>query len=263
MHASLAVSASCSNWYLINATPDIRFQIESRKELHPGPALRESPVKGVLLTDAELDHTIGLLNLREGASFTVFATDVVMEAISTDFPIVKILGKYANIQWNTIALSQPFDIDHGLLTVQAFKTGTKRPRYVNTDKLHDDWVVGYIITERSTGRSLVYAPAVERWHTELESMLSKADCIMFDGTFWSEDELEKLSASKLSAQQMGHLPVGGTEGSAHMLAKIDCSKKILVHINNTNPILDQTSKQARELSASGIEIGKDSTDLKV
>jgi pyrroloquinoline quinone biosynthesis protein B len=265
MHASLALSATGKNWYLVNATPDIRFQIESFPSLHPGPGLRETRLRGILLTDAELDHSIGLLILREGSTLNVHGTSAVLASLAEQFPVSKIIQPYARFHWHEVKLKQPFllDEDNGRLRVTAFSLGAKRPRYTIGSSVEGDWVIGYRFEDVQTGGSAVYAPAIEAWSDELSAELAGADCAFVDGTFWSENEMIHLGVSTLTAGAMGHIPISGAEGSLEHLSALRTRRKILVHINNTNPILDERSQERRLLAASGIEVGWDGMELEV
>jgi len=259
----VAVSAAGKHWYLLNATPDIRFQIESFPQLHPGPGLRETPVCGVLLTDAELDHTLGLLVLREGTSLEVVATTTVLAALSTAFPVRHILHSYASFRWQEIKPGEPFLLDEGRLRVQAFRLGVKQPRYVTSSKANGDWVIGYSFKDLESGSVAVYAPAVEAWTDEVEAQLSGARCAFIDGTFWTDGEMIQLGASPLTARQMGHLPISGAGGSAEHFAALPIPRKVYLHINNTNPILDDESAERGLLTAMGIEVGWDGMEMEV
>jgi pyrroloquinoline quinone biosynthesis protein B len=259
----LAVSAADNHWYLLNATPDIRFQIESFPKLYPGPGLRQTPVSGVLLTDAELDHNLGLLILREGASLEVLATTTVLAALAEAFPVRKILPSYASFHWQEVKPGKAFLLDQGRLRVQGFRLGVKQPRYVPSSKMDGDWVIGYRFEDLESGGAAVYAPAIEGWTNELDAQLSGAQCAFIDGTFWTDDEMIQLGASSLTARQMGHLQISGAGGSAERLAALPIPRKVYLHINNTNPILDEESPERGLLSSMGIEVGWDGMEMEV
>src|SRR5579859_7006496 len=142
-HASIALSADQQHWYLINATPDVHQQIESCPALHPGPGLRDSPLQGVLLTDAELDHTIGLLILREGTPLEIYATRPVFQSLSQSFPLQEMLSTYARLSWTEVSRSQTFTLPGGLIQATPFPVGVKRPRYATECEATGDWVISY------------------------------------------------------------------------------------------------------------------------
>jgi pyrroloquinoline quinone biosynthesis protein B len=259
----LAVSAAGKQWYLLNATPDIRLQIESFPQLNPGPGLRQTPVRGILLTDGELDHTLGLLILREGTRLEVFATGAVLAALAEAFPVRQILHSYAPFCWQEVRPGQAFLLDEGRLRVQGFRLGAKHPRYVTSAKMDGDWVIGYRFEDLESGGVAVYAPAIEAWTNELDAQLAGVRCAIIDGTFWTDDEMIQVGASGLTAHEMGHLKISGAGGSAERLAALPIPRKVYLHINNTNPILDDESPESRLLTGMGIEIGWDGMEVEL
>lgn len=265
MHNSLAISDDGKAWYLINATPDVSMQIESHAALHAGPSLRGTPVLGVLLTDAELDHTIGLLHLRQCVEIEVYAAAPVLHALAGPFPIRQILKPYAEFRWSEVRPGESFPLFGGRLHIYPILLGCKPPRYAS---LYDNnteaaWVIGYRIRDQLTGGVLVYAPGVESWTAELERQIENADCVIMDGTFWHSDELRRLGVSELAAADMGYIQIAGPNGSLERIAKLSAHRKIYVHINNTNPILDEDSMENRSLREQGIEVGYDGMQLEV
>lgn len=253
MHAGLAVSGTGERWFLLNATPDVHHQIEADRRLHPGPGVRDTPVAGVLLTDAEFDHTIGLLVLREGSSLRVLGTAEVMSALTDHFPVRGLLRDYAALSWETIDIGCPVDLDERL-RVTAFRAGTKAPRYVPGPRRAGDWEIGYRLQDPVNGTVAVYAPVVPEWTHAIVDQLADADCVFVDGTFWTDDEMARAGTGERTGRSMGHLPVGGADGSAAALAALRVPRKIYIHVNNTNPMLDTASAQRRELDELGIEV---------
>lgn len=262
-HACLALSVTGKNWYLVNAAPDVHYQTESFSALHPGPGLRQTPVRGILLTDAELDHTLGLLVLREGTPLDVYATPAVLAALAQPFPVQSILKSYAPIQWVEIKPNNAFLLDESRLRVQGFCLGTKRPRYAVGSKIDGDWVIGYRFEDLGTGGVAVYAPAVEAWSKDLDAQLALSHCVFMDGTFWADDEMIQIGAGKKTAREMGHLPITGADGSAEHLSNLAAGRKIYVHMNNTNPVLNEDSTERRFLADRGIDVGWDGMELEV
>ncbi len=268
MHNSLALSDNGEKWYLFNATPDVRSQIESHAELQPGLRIRNTPVLGVLLTDAELDHTIGLLQLRESAELEVYAAPPVLNALQEQFPVRKMLEPYAKFRWLAARPDESLPLFGGRVIVYPFYLGSKPPRYAS---IHENkstvpsspWVIGYRIVDQSTGGTAIYAPGVEQWTEELEQQLEHADCVFMDGTFWHSDELNRLNISELVAADMGHIPITGPSGSLERFAKVSADRKIYIHINNTNPILDEDSQENLRLRQLGIEVSYDGLELEV
>jgi pyrroloquinoline quinone biosynthesis protein B len=266
---SLAISDDGKEWYLINATPDVSAQIESHCALQAGPILRSTPILGVLLTDAELDHTIGLLSLRQNAEIEVYAAAPILDALTGPFPVQQIVERYSSFHWKEVRPRKSFPLFGGTINVYPFHLGCKSPRYATTDsnikseEEADDWVIGYRFTDRLTGGVAVYAPGIESWTVELEEQLDDADCIFIDGTFWHSDELRDLGVSELVAAEMGHIPITGPNGSFERLIQLAAHRKVYIHINNTNPILDENSAQFRSLKEQGIEVGYDGLELEV
>jgi pyrroloquinoline quinone biosynthesis protein B len=267
---SLAISADSSHWVLLNASPDICHQTEENTCLHPGPSMRGSPIQSVLLTDAELDHTTGLLQLRQGSSIDIYATQPVLGALADGFPVRRIVEPYASFRWHETRLEESFPLFGGQLLVCPFDLGNKPPRYVSSSPLREaapwqqeSWSVGYRITDNRTGGIAVYAPGIEKWSRTLERHLEGADCIFLDGTFWLGDELRELGVSELHASDMGHLPVSGPDGSAERFARSPARRKVYVHINNSNPMLIEDSPERRKLTDLGIEIGFDGMEMEV
>lgn len=255
LHASVAVSGTGERWYLINATPDVHHQIAATPELHPGPGVRETPLAGVLLTDAEFDHTLGLLILREGSSLRVLGTATVLATLTDDFPVRSLLRDYAQISWETVEPGTPVRLDEAL-TITAIAVGRKQPRYAGSTRPGDGAVVAYRLEDTRTGKIAVYAPAVSRWEGALAQTVADADCVVVDGTFWTDDEMPRSGTGSRLGHQMGHQPMSGPNGTAVRLAALPAKHKIYTHINNTNPALDPRSAAHRELTELGIVIGR-------
>ncbi|RED30654.1 pyrroloquinoline quinone biosynthesis protein PqqB [Paenibacillus sp. VMFN-D1] len=270
LHNSLAVSDDGSDWVLINATPDIGAQIEAHAELAPGSTIRHTPISTVLLTDGELDHTMGLLHLRESSAIDVYAAAPVLDALMEAFPVRRILEPYASYRWHEVRPQESFPLFGGRVMVYPFFLGSKPPRYASVLRNpHTDgaptspWVVGYRMVDQRTGGTAVYAPGVESWSNELHTELEAADGVLVDGTFWHSDELRRLDISGLVASDMGHVPIAGPGGSLEHLSRLSAGRKIYIHINNTNPILDEASAENRSLRELGIEVGYDGLELEV
>ena len=263
LHASIALSADDQNWYLVNATPDVHPQIESCPALHPGPGLRDSPLSGVLLTDAELDHTIGLLILREDTPLEIYAARPVLQALHDHFPVQTILSTYAPFRWIEVVPSQSFMLDGGGIQVTAFRVGVKRPRYAADSDREGDWVIGYRFEDTRSKGVVVYAPAIEQWTEDLQSEVARADCALVDGTFWTDDEMRQTGTGNGTAVQMGHIPITGAGGTLEHLASVRARRTIYIHINNTNPVLDENSPERRQLIESGLEVGREGTEIEV
>jgi pyrroloquinoline quinone biosynthesis protein B len=222
---TVAVSGDGAAWFLLNASPDLRAQLLATPELRPGPGRRETPVRGVLLTTAELDHTAGLLGLREAASFTVYGTATVLEALSSAFPVRAMLAPYTAIDWQELPRTLP-----GGLRVAALTVGEKRPRYASPET-GSDWVTALRISDAST--VFVYATCLPAWTDAFDDFVRGADLALLDGTFATADELSRSTGRPGSAADLGHLPVAdswpataGHPGTTFWYG----------HANNTNPL---------------------------
>ena len=258
--SSVAVSADYRRWFLLNASPDIRAQIESFPALHPR-GVRDSPLRSVLLTDAELDHTLGLLLLREAGDLAVHATAAVHETLRTGTSLLQILGAYARIELRQVATGVEVPLADGL-SYRAFAVPTnKRARF--KIEAGEGGVVGYRITDGNTGRALVYVPGAQQLTASVRAHLEDCACLLFDGTCWQDDELIRLGIAAKTSRDMGHLPIGGADGSLERLAPLPIERKIYTHINNTNPILLEDSSERRIVEAHGMEVAADGLELEI
>nr|WP_256218332.1 pyrroloquinoline quinone biosynthesis protein PqqB [Bacillus sp. MUM 116] len=270
LQSSLAVSANEKDWYLINAGPDVHKQIESFAALHPGPGIRETPLAGVILTDAELDHTIGLLSLREGSCLTIYGTETVRRCLQSAFPVFPMLKNYCSWEWQTLHpdfRQQAGTLGEGTIIVETIPVSSKPPLYAKSSKggesPEDLWEVGLVLHNESSGKCLAYFPTLLSITPAIEACLEKADILMVDGTFWSEDELVKMGATERDARSMGHLPISGPSGITEKLASYPAERKILIHINNSNPILKKDSIERNKLEQLGFEIAYDGMEVGV
>jgi pyrroloquinoline quinone biosynthesis protein B len=258
--SSVAVSADYRQWFLLNASPDIRAQIESFPALRPGPG-RATPLRAVLLTDAELDHTLGLLLLREGRAIELHATAAAREALCDGTAVLRTLERYCPVDWRPVVP----DVEVSLadtLSYLAFDVPTsKSARFGPAGG--PGRVVGYRLTDERTGRSAVYLPGVQQLTEEVRARLDGCACLLVDGTCWRDDELIELGLAGKTARQMGHLPIDGPGGSLEQLAALPIERKVYVHINNTNPILLDDAPQRRMLAEHGIEVAIDGLEIQV
>lgn len=258
--SSVAVSADYRRWFLFNASPDLRTQIESFPPLRP-QRLRDSPLQAVLLTDAELDHTLGLLLLREAGRFEIHATAAVHETLCTGTALLRTLGAYAQVEWRLVAPGREITLMDGL-SYQAFTVPTTKQVRFGTRE-GEEGVVGYRITNRHTGTALVYLPSAQQLTASVRAHLEGCACLLFDGTCWQDDELIRLGIARKTSREMGHLPITGTEGSLEQLAPLPIERKIYIHINNTNPILLEDSPERRIVEEHGLEVAADGLELEV
>ncbi|MCK2237070.1 MULTISPECIES: pyrroloquinoline quinone biosynthesis protein PqqB [unclassified Crossiella] len=255
----IAVSATGERWFLVNASPDIRAQLLAHQEFRPKPP-RDTPVKGVLLTDAELDHSLGLMLLREGDNLQVWAPEAVLHGLTEDFGLRGTVEHYRRWDWHTVSPGVPVH-PAGELTVTAFPVSGKRPRYAAASTMDGPWVVAYRITDPATGGTLVYAPCLREWPAGFDEFVADADCVIIDGTFHSAAEMSGATGKKADADQksMGHIPIAGPGGGLDVLSRFPGKHRILTHLNNTNPVLDPASAEHAEVLTAGVSAPPDGT----
>jgi pyrroloquinoline quinone biosynthesis protein B len=263
--SSIAVSADGVDWVLFNASPDVLAQIKSFGPLQPGRAIRDTGIRAIVLVDGQVDHTTGLLMLREGKPLELWCTDMVREDLTSGNPLLNILGHYCGVNWHRLptATGSHFSID-GIdhLSFTAVPLKSKAPPYSpHRDNPHPGDNVGMRIIDERTGRNMFYAPGLGEIEPHLEPLLAQADVVLVDGTFWTDDEMIRLGISKKRARDIGHLPQSGNGGMINVLKPLKAARKILIHINNTNPILDEDSAERAELSRAGIEVAYDGLQI--
>jgi pyrroloquinoline quinone biosynthesis protein B len=257
--SSVAVSAGRRDWFLLNASPDVRAQIEAFPPLAPR-AGRDSPVAAVLVTDAELDHTLGLLLLREAAALQVHATPAVHATLREGTGVLATLERYCRIDWRPVVPGVDVPLGDGL-SYRAFDVPTtKRARFGGAT---EGRVVGYRFTDGGTGRVAVYLPGVQRLTPQIRAELAGCAALLIDGTCWDDDELPRLGLAAKTSREMGHLPIDGPDGSLAGLTGLGVERTVYVHLNNTNPVLLEDSAQAAALAARGVEVATDGLEMKV
>src|SRR2546426_4185965 len=265
-HCSLAFSPDGSGWYLVNATPDVTQQLARWPELHPRAGIRSTPVRGVILTDGELDHILGLLHLREATRWTLYATPSIITMLEDGLRVLPALRRYADIDVRRLSWEDPLPLDEGgsRVTLRLVATGRHLPRYLGGgNEARDGAGAAIFLTDRSTGARVAYAPCVAELSEALRERLQHADVILFDGTFWSDDELSRLGIGTETATRMGHVPVSGPGGSAVWLSELSAREKLCVHINNTNPLLDPASAERAWVRGLGLEVAGDGWEMRV
>ena len=262
--SSIAVSSDNQNWLLINASPDIRAQLEAFPVIQPKHGLRDSGIKAVLLIDSQIDHTTGLLMLREGKPLDIYCTEMVKQDLTTGFPIFTMLSHYCTVNHH------PVPIDGGGFTIpaiadlrfytQALKS--KAPPYSpHRHDPHDGDNIGVVIEQISTGKRVYYSPGLGEIEPHVFANMQNADCLLVDGTFWTHDEMIEQGLGTKKALEMGHLPQLGPGAMIEILNSVSKARKILIHINNSNPILDEDSKPHGILQAAGIEVAYDGMEI--
>lgn len=263
--SSIALSIDDERWIVFNASPDIRSQLESFSGLQPRRGMRDTGIHAVVLVDSQIDHSTGLLMLREGCPFPVYATDMVHQDLSTGFPIFKMLESWnGGLDYRQLALDgSSFQIEGAeQLRLTAIPLSGKAPPY--SPHRHDPHVgdnIGLFIEDLDDGSSLFYAPGLAAVDDRLLDIMKRSDCLMVDGTFWQEDEMIVAGVGTKLAADMGHLPQSGEGGMMDVLRPLTSQRKILIHINNTNPILIEDSPQRKQLETQGIEVSYDGMDV--
>jgi pyrroloquinoline quinone biosynthesis protein B len=257
--SSAAVSADGQRWFLLNASPDVHTQVGRLPSAEPA-GMRHVPVEGVVLTDGELDHTVGLLLLREGRHLQVWATDAVRRIVEQDSRIVPVTRAFAEVRLVTlpIAGTVPLLYRDGCpsgLTVSSFAVPAGPPRFAADD--HPGHTVGLLVRDGSTGGVCAFVPGCGSLDSTLLELLGRAELVLFDGTFWTDDELITLGIGERTAREMDHLPVSGPEGSLERLASLPGRRRVYTHINNTNPMLIEDSPERRQVEHRGVEVGAD------
>ncbi|HEX3822003.1 MAG TPA: pyrroloquinoline quinone biosynthesis protein PqqB [Candidatus Sulfotelmatobacter sp.] len=262
----VALSADSQSWFLLGASPDLRAQIESTPDLYPRDGIRQSPIAGVVLLNADVDHVLGLLLLRELQPLNAYATGSVRRIISEDNSMFAMLRRVpGQLSWNQFRPGEFFPLvdlagKDSALRCRTISLGTHFPAYVSESRRKslrvDEASLGLIIESPSCKR-LAYMPAVPQIDDSLLNEVDSADVLLFDGTFWSDDELIRIQGSGQTARQMGHVPVSSADGSLSKLAHLRRPRKIYMHINNTNPMLNEAGTEYRQVRDAGWEIAED------
>jgi pyrroloquinoline quinone biosynthesis protein B len=201
----------------------------------------------------------GLLLLREARRLRVHGTEAVLGALTGHLALDRIMGAYAGVKWCAASSRTPVEACNGKLQIEVIGVGEKRPRYAGNGHpaAGGHWVSALRLREARGNQSVLYAPCLAEWTEEFADVAASCACVILDGTFWSDDELVGCGLSSRTAREMGHLPIGGPGGSLHHLAKLDGIRRIYTHINNSNPILDPSSRERAEVVGAGIEVGAD------
>ncbi len=259
--SSIAVSTDGRDWVLFNASPDILAQIRANPALQPGRALRDTGIAGVVLVDAQIDHTTGLFMLREGAPLPVWCTRLVREDLTVGNPVFNVLGHYCGVDWQPLCVDPPtpFSVPGvpGLRFTPVALPSAPPPFSPRRHEPAAEDNIGVLIEEPASGYRVFYAPGFGAMTAALEPCFAGADCLLLDGTFWTDDEMIRLGISGKTAREIGHLPQSGPDGMFDLLGRYPTPRKILIHINNTNPILDEDSPERARLAQAGIEVAHD------
>ena len=268
--ASVALSADGTNWFLINAAPDLRQQIIDNPKLHPRNGVRDSPIAGVVLTNGDVDAVAGLLDLREGQRFTIYGHDRVL-AVLRENSIFNVLNPDL-VAREDVELEKPFALrlpdgaDSGIEIV-AFAVPGKVALYLEDEAEAEHGfgtaagdTLGLHIRNRANGAHFFYLTACARLTPELADRVSGAPLVFFDGTLWHDDEMIANGLSHKTGQRMGHMSMSGENGSIAAFADLGVDRKVFLHINNSNPALLPDSEERAELTRAGWEIPRDGTE---
>lgn len=265
--ASLAVSQDGEHWFLLNASPDLRQQIEAAPELRPRSGLRSTPIAGVVLTGADVDAIAGLLNLRERQAFTIYATSKIHAVLAAN-PIFNVLS-HECVARQTVKLDEPTPLRHADgtpsgLNMELFAVPGKVPLYLESEHEAPPIVTGEdtVGARLSDGpHTLYFIPGCAAMVPDLARRLRGADLVFFDGTLWRDDEMIRAGLGSKTGRRMGHMSLSGPEGTIASFADLGVRRRVLVHINNSNPVLLADTPERAALEASGWEVGWDGMEF--
>lgn len=262
--SSIAVTSDNINWLLINASPDIGQQLRERTELQPARSLRDTGITAVMLMDSQIDHTTGLLSLREhNTRLPLYCTKMVHNDLTTGFPVLTMLEHYCGVEWQEIAIDEQwFDIpDINDIEFRPLVIDSKAPPYSpHRHDPHPGDNIAVTIRHKQTGKTVFYSPGLGGLQDRTRQIMQEVDCLLVDGTTWTNDEMQTRGVGTKLASEMGHLAQSGKGGMIEELKDLDC-RKILIHINNTNPILDADSPERSALTSKGIEVAHDGMQI--
>jgi pyrroloquinoline quinone biosynthesis protein B len=270
--SSLAVSRDGINWALLNASPDLRQQINDNRELQPDikAGLRHSPIKAAVLTNGDVDHIIGLINLREAQPFAIYASKRILDVLAAN-SVFQVLADPL-VPRNEITLDQPFNLAGGGvdlgLTVEAFAVPGKVALYLE-DKSSGDYggregdTIGLKISDPAEKKSFFYIPGCAAVDERLATRLKGAPVVFFDGTLFTDDEMIEQGLLNKTGARMGHISMSGDAGSITAFSKLGVGRLIYVHINNSNPVLDENSPARKAIDCAGWEVGYDGMEVRL
>jgi pyrroloquinoline quinone biosynthesis protein B len=270
--SSLAVSRDGISWALLNASPDLRQQINDNRELQPDikAGLRHSPIKAAVLTNGDVDHIIGLINLREAQPFAIYASKRILDVLAAN-SVFQVLADPL-VPRNEITLDQPFNLAGGGvdlgLTVEAFAVPGKVALYLE-DKSSGDYggregdTIGLKISDPAEKKSFFYIPGCAAVDERLATRLKGAPVVFFDGTLFTDDEMIEQGLLNKTGARMGHISMSGDAGSITAFSKLGVGRLIYVHINNSNPALDENSPARKAIDGAGWEVGYDGMEVRL
>lgn len=266
--SSIAVTGNDIDWLLCNASPDILTQLRAFPELQPARAIRDTAIGAIVLMDAQIDHVTGLYMLREHRQpLDIWCTEAVRDDLEHGNPLFKLLAHYCGVNWQCIAPNgSPFDIPAVPgIRLRALPLRSNAPPYSpHRDAPVPGDTIGLVVEDSANGRQLFYAPGLGVIESHLDAAIGSASCVMVDGTCWTDDEMIALGLSKRRARDMGHRAISGDGGMLEYLSALpDATRRILIHINNTNPALDEEGPEFAQLRSANIELAFDGMDFRV
>ena len=266
--ASLAVSSNNKDWVLLNASPDLRLQIEAAPQLYPCKGLRSSPITGVVLTGGDVDAIAGLLHLRERHRFNIYAPSRVLAIIAAN-PIFDVLAPDF-VRRIELPLDERMELAGASgasgLAVIPFAVPGKLPLYLETagqdpGLSEEGDAVGLEIIETATGKSFFFVPGCAAITEQLRARLAGSALVFFDGTLWSDDEMIRLAVGSKTGKRMGHMSMSGEDGTIAAFHDLGVGRRIFIHINNSNPVLLDDSPERHIANAAGWEIAYDGMEV--
>jgi pyrroloquinoline quinone biosynthesis protein B len=268
-----AISNDTSRWFLLNASPDLRQQILSSADLVPPAGTRNSPITAVVLTSADVDAVMGLLHMREFHPLRIFSTMAVRRILTEENGLFRVLARSTPpVRWETLPLDRlvplippaPAEKRIGLFC-KAVPLNGMFPDYVSeslrASLAPEEAVIGLMLVSRE--KKLFYAPQLPGTGDHWQRIVEESDMAMLDGTFWKDDELSSIKKGTKTARQMGHLPLWGDRGLLRQSFRPSKTRKVLIHINNTNPILNEESQENRTVREANWEIAYDGMELAI
>jgi pyrroloquinoline quinone biosynthesis protein B len=263
--SSIAVTGTGAAWTLVNASPDILAQIQATPELQPNRSIRDSAIAAIILVDGQVDHTTGLYMLRESVRpWPIWCTDSTYADLTRGNPVLGVLAHFCGVERHRLELHGQFAIDAVPgVRWRALPVASKPAPYSpNREAPISGDNLALVIENAETGVSAVYAPGLAAIDEDLWQAMRSAAVVMVDGTFWTDDEMIWLGVSRKRAREIGHLPQSGAGGMLEWLERLPpLTRKILIHINNTNPILDESSAEFAELARRGVEVAHDGLEM--
>ncbi len=265
--AQVAVSAVSGSWILLNASPDLRQQLLSDPDFAPSPNTRATSLSTVILTSADVDSVMGLLHLREFQPLRVFATPSVLRILNEENSLFRCLERSSPpVSWQPLKLGRAISIDGADCT--AVSLGGEYPDYVSgalrKNLSPEEAVIG--LEFAPTGKRFFYAPSCSGQSDDWKRHAAGADLALLDGTFWTDNELIDVRGGGKTARQIGHIPLSGGTGSIAQLASSPSagkSRRILIHLNNTNPVLDESSDAYRAVRDARLEVAYDGMEFEL